>query len=235
MLHTLLAQKHTLVCAVTSLIHCFMMCPRDTIEPLQVRTLIHTVSLGSHTVSCTDSARPVDVAGDKNSYTVLNAHIRLVTSLSQYERKGSQHFWTPVWILQLPCPHVRLSPTSLGCWHSHLTTLRLPAGPFPQQSCRASTHCQANILSHFSGEGTGALPRGQTPRLLPDGTVPISAKCHGWPSLLPGELKLPVLGYQVADPLLWPDGLAWAALPIPPHSLSPKHLSLSGCCARAVR
>lgn len=64
-------------------------------------------------------------------------------------------------------------------------TLQLPAGPFPQKSCRASTHCQANVLSHFSGEGIGALLCGQTPKLLMDATALTSAKCHQWLSLLP--------------------------------------------------
>lgn len=230
MFNTLSAQKHPLVCILTFLIHCFRLSPRHTREPLRVRTLIHTVSFGSHTVQCAELARWRRLVTKRNSYTLLNAPIRLVTSLLQKERKGSQHFWTPVWILQLPCPHVRLSLTFLGCWHGHLT-------PYDDQL--ASTHCQANVLSHFSGEGTRALLRGQTPKLLTTSAALISAKCHGWPSLLPRGVRASCTGAprgraspQGRRPCLVG---TLRSLEHRAEEWSPNHHSVPGCCAQAIR
>lgn len=55
-LTTVLAQKHTLLCTVMSLISCFMVCPRETTEPLRVKILFYTVSFRSHRVPCAELA-----------------------------------------------------------------------------------------------------------------------------------------------------------------------------------
>lgn len=112
MLNTLLAKKHTLVCVVTSLIHCFMMCPTDTIEPLRVRTLIHTVSFRSHTVPCTGRAGPLEVAGDKEEQLDFVKCPHQASHLTITVREERQP--------TLLAPSLD-SPMSLRCWHSHPT------------------------------------------------------------------------------------------------------------------
>lgn len=169
----------------------------------------------SHTVPCTGRAGPLEAAGDKDEqldFVKCPHQASHLTATVREERQPT--LLDPSLDSPTPLPSCPSFSNLPGLLAQPSHTLPLPAGLFPQQSSRASTHCQANILTRFSGEGTGALLRGQNPKLLADGTPLTSAKCHGWPSLLPGELELPALGYQGADPLLWPDGLAWTVLPI---------------------
>lgn len=67
----------------------------------------------------------------------------------------------------IPLPSSFLSFSNLpGLQTQQPHTPQLLPGPFSQQSCRASIHCQANVLSRFSGEKTEALLHGQTPNSL---------------------------------------------------------------------
>lgn len=90
MFNTLSAQKHALVCILTFLIHCFRLCPRHTREPLRIRTLIHTVSFGSHTVPCADRAGLMETAGDKEEQLHFVKCPHQASDLTTTEREERQ-------------------------------------------------------------------------------------------------------------------------------------------------
>lgn len=186
-----------------------------SLEPLRARTLFHAVSFRSHMEPCAELARRRWPVTHKNSYNLLNAHTGPVPSLMLVREEVQPMLLDPGLPPPSPLPSFFSFSNFPGLLAPQPHTLQLPAGPLPQQSCRVSTHCQANISSDFSGEGIGALLCGLTPKLLADGTALASAKCHLWQSLLPGKLELPDPGCLSGRPSPLAE---WPCLVIALHS-----------------
>lgn len=137
----------------------------------------------------------LEVSGDKQEQLPFVKCPCQASHLANTVRgKGSQHVRAQSGFSNSPPASSLSFATLLGLLAQQLAPTRT-SGSFSQQSRRASTRCQANVVSHFSGEEMEAVPHGlpNSLRMAQLSLPVVPGKCHRRPSRLPGELKLPAV------------------------------------------